>query len=140
MISATTRPRRINENELDYSFMSESFFERNVRQHNFLETASFRKWRYGTFKSEIKSSTINIGVFDMQGLSRLYQHRTEYTIVPIYMKEDSLVRLKRARNREQRWRLEYFRRMIADDFYFRKAEEKIRKFGKYIILDRPSGN
>ena len=29
--------------------------------------------------------------------------------------------------------------MVVDDIHFRKADEKIKKFGKYIILDRPDG-
>lgn len=124
IISCTTRPPREGEIDgVDYHFLTEDEFLAGSLNGDFLETAQFRGWYYGTRKQDI-SNEISVGVFNPQGLKSLDRFRNQYLIVPVYIKLSLLERLKRSYRREGKLKKEYFRRAFTDfiDFW------KIRKW------------
>ena len=51
----TTRKPRFNEQDgVDYYFVSEAEFEKNIKKNNFLEHASFVGHSYGTPKDKVE--------------------------------------------------------------------------------------
>ena len=124
IISCTTRPPREGEIDgVDYHFLTEDEFLAGSLNGDFLETAQFRGWYYGTRKQDVNNE-ISVGVFNPQGLKSLDRFRNQYLIVPIYIKLPLLERLKRSYRREDKFKKEYFRRAFTDfiDFW------KIRKW------------
>lgn len=120
MISDTTRPKRINEQEnVDYYFISNREFQRNIWNNQYLEYAEFRKWYYGTHRLEVDRSVINIGVFNPKGITNLAELQNEFTVLPVYLKVNFRERMLRSYNREEKFKFEYLRRAFVDwkDFY-----------------------
>lgn len=141
MVSATTRPPRDGEqNGLDYYFVSNRQFEKLIENNQLIEFTHFRKWHYGIPYNEVKKGYINIGVFNPEGLETLQRLRYDYWVIPIYIEERFDVRLWRSHDREGKWKLEYFRRLITDYFDFKNIDRLLKKFrGKYVLL-RDMGN
>ena len=56
-----------------------------------------------------------MGIFNPQGIKTLReQYNRVFTIIPIYLEDGFSIRLNRSREREGRWRFEFFRRTFAD--------------------------
>lgn len=88
MISTTTRPPRIGEkNKQDYFFISKEQFKYLIKNQKLFEFTYFKQQYYGVCLSEIKKDSINIGVFNPQGLRTLRKFSYDYQIIPIYLEE-----------------------------------------------------
>lgn len=142
IVSVTTRPKREKEiGDKSYYFLNEEQFKYLRNNGKLVEHTKFRGWYYGIPYNEIKEDRLNIGVFNPKGLENLKQHNLDYKIIPIYLEEKFLLRMRRSRDREGRWRLEYFRRALVDFFAFIGIKKKIRTLnnGKYIVLKDSRG-
>lgn len=136
IISDTTRPKRKKEQQdVAYHFCSEEeFFE---RAH--LETSCFRGWYYGTPQEGIQDC-INIGIFNADGVAALLQFKEQYNIIPVLIEDFWWLRLLRSHEREGKWKMEYFRRAIADFFDFRRLKAKILpQYSKVVHLKNLDG-
>ena len=141
IISDTTRPPRASERDgIDYYFIPEQDFVRNINRNKYLEWTSFRGWYYGTHKGEIDNDAILIGIFNPQGIKTLRErYNRNFIIVPIYLEDGCLIRLNRSWERESRWRLEFFRRIFADWVSFWGIKKWIKSFRYHIILNNEVG-
>lgn len=138
IVSDTTRPMRKGEKQdVAYHFCSqEEFFV--LRRH--LETSCFRNWYYGTPEDAIKDDCINIGIFNADGIAALLDFREQYEIIPILLEDLWWLRIWRSYGREGKWKLEYFRRAIADFFDFRKLEKEVLpQFEHFVHLKNLDG-
>lgn len=98
IISSTTRPPRDGEvNGIDYNFVSEEDFATN----DFLESAEFRSWHYGTKWSDLDPHKVNIGVFNPSGIYQLWELRNELDLTIVYAQASDKIRLIRQLNREE---------------------------------------
>ena len=140
VISDTTRPPRIKERDkVDYYFLTSEQFNIELMDRQYIEHMNFRGWHYGIHKTEIKQDKINIVVVNPKGLEKLKRYRRQYDIIPIYLQDRLIDRLRRSYEREGCWRIEYFRRAFADFLDFRGFKEQISRFPKYIILENENG-
>lgn len=135
IVSDTTRPIRHGEkNGVSYNFITEDEFFYKIRNDQFLEFSEFRKWYYGTSIDSLSKDKWNIGVFNADGIKFLEEHNQKIEpVIYIYLYADPITRLRRSYRREQRWKLEYFRRMFADWKDFRRFKHLI-KAQKYGII------
>lgn len=135
IVSDTTRPMRENEkNKIDYNFISEENFKMKILKKEYLEYSTFRGWFYGTPMNSINQG-INIGVFNPEGMEKLLAYRRKYIIVPIYLEvTNPFIRLKRSRDREDGWKIKYFRRLFADYKVFFNIYKILEKFKIALIL------
>ena len=136
IVSDTTRPIRKNEIPgVDYNFVSENLFAE--REH--LETSCFNSWWYGTPTAQ-NFPGLNVGVFNAEGMKSLLDYRRKYHIIPIYLKEKPVIRLRRSYDREGKWKLEYLRRLIADKKDFKNFEKNfLPLFPQMILLNNIDG-
>lgn len=141
IISDTTRPPRANERDgIDYYFIPEKDFIRGINKNVYLEWSFFRGWYYGTNKAEIDNNMILIGVFNPEGIKSLRErYNRKFNIIPIYLKNNFLVRLERSWEREGKWRAEFLRRSFVDLFDFLGFKKIIQSFPYHIILDDEIG-
>ena len=140
IISDTTRPQRTYEqNGIAYNFIDVEDFIHGVSYGEYLEYTKFRGWYYGIHKSEIQDVDVNIAIVNPQGLRSLIEYKKQYQIIPVYLKDRLLERLLRSRDREGKWRLEYFRRAISDWFTFLRINSTLKKFPRTIILKNENG-
>lgn len=138
LISHTSRPKRINEVEgIDYIFISKKHFLINLINNAYLEHTKFKDWYYGTPKATAISN-INIGVFNIEGIMALHQCK-DLTVIPIYLEDKLLTRLKRSRYRENKWKIEYIRRAFTDWKDFLKIKNILNDFTHHIILSEQEG-
>lgn len=115
IVSDTTRPPRVAEqNGIDYNFISHFNFIQNQRAKLYLENSYFRGWQYGTHKNSISKSKINVGVFNPDGIKSLRRYRQNLLIIPVYLEEDVIIRLRRSYNREGKFKFEFLRRAFVD--------------------------
>ena len=129
IVSDTTRPKRKNEiNNVDYHFITVDKFTWRVQKKKYLEWSEFRGWYYGTNQSELVDNSINIGVFNLQGISSLLKFKEDYFIIPIYIDDSWITRLNRSFKREKKITSEMFRRMITDHNDFKEYYKTIEKF------------
>lgn len=137
IVSDTTRPPREKEKDgIDYNFISEQSFIKRINKHAYIEWTQFRKWYYGTHKTEIVDGNILIGVFNPQGIKTLREkYNKKFVIIPIYLVDNCFVRLDRSIEREGKWKFEFFRRIFADWFAFLGIKKIIESFHYYIILE-----
>lgn len=141
IISDTTRPPRVHERDgIDYYFIPEKDFIRGINRNAYLEWSYFRGWYYGTNKAELDSDTILIGIFNPEGIKSLREyHNNAFNVVPIYLEDNCFIRLNRSRDRERRWRLEFFRRVFVDWIAFLGFKKTVQSFRYYIILNDEVG-
>lgn len=76
VVSYTTRPKRIDENNGDdYYFISPKTFEQYEKNDYFLETSIYNNnWQYGTSLKEFKEDKVNLCVLDINGVRSLSQN------------------------------------------------------------------
>ena len=101
IIPCTTRPPR--ENEIDgvhYHFIptAAEFFNK-YNMCRWIEFTSFRKWWYGTSIDHLVKNKINIGVFNIKGITQILEDE-EIDCLPIRIICSDKIRLIRQLNRE----------------------------------------
>lgn len=123
IVSHTTRPKRLKEVDgIDYNFVNNEEFDRLETNGSMLECAEFRKWKYGTSKTEVREGCINIGVFDLSGMYAIRRIPGTY-VIPICIKTPLPVRLFRSVKREHAFKFEFIRRAFADYVDFRDCHQ-----------------
>lgn len=98
----TTRPKRINEQDDVYHFVSDDFFDKE--NMNFLETKSYRVvtgdiWKYGTHKSSIDINKESIIVLDVSGYEALIREYGKEGITVFYIQSNRDILISRALQR-----------------------------------------
>ncbi|MEM6907433.1 MAG: guanylate kinase [Pseudomonadota bacterium] len=98
-ISATTRPPRPGEVDgVHYYFVSETEFDRMVKEDEFYEWAEVFGYRYGTPKGAIRNALKEGRDFlfdiDWQGTQQLYQ-KDQQDVVSVFILPPSLTELRR---------------------------------------------
>ena len=138
-VSCTTRPKRVGEKHgVDYLFLSRGEFEKRIAANEFLEYACFRGWYYGTPLSSVSKSNVSIMIVNPEGLNSLLFYKDKFEIIPIYLQESFEVRIERSCERENKLRLEYFRRAFVDFVNFVGIKKLIKQFDNYIIFPHGS--
>ena len=66
-----------------------------------LEATSFNDWFYGTSIDELKENTINVGVFNIEGVSCLLED-SRLEVLPVYIQCYDRERLYRNLKREKK--------------------------------------
>lgn len=113
----TTRPRRENENENAYHFISIKEFQSNK---DIIATTQFREWLYGTDLKDLITDKWNIGVFTPSSIKQLQNHERIANLLIFYIQADDRIRLERSLAREPQGDvLEMCRRMLADNEDFK---------------------
>lgn len=136
IISDTTRPPRKNEvNHVNYNFLSKDEFNNKIKNKEYFEYSCFNNWFYGTNKSSIVSNSINIGVFNKDGISSLIKHQDSFDIICVYLKCNLIERLIRSYHREHKIKIEYFRRAYTDYYDFKNIKNILKCFSNYLIFD-----
>jgi guanylate kinase len=114
LVSDTSRPPRDCEKKgVDYNFISCYNFINKIKDNKYLEWSKFRGWYYGTPATAIKYD-INIGVFNPEGIVNLLKYKNDYDIYVVILENKTLERLKRSVRRENKFKLEYLRRLFTD--------------------------
>lgn len=117
IISNTTRPPREGEKDgVHYHFLpSSEDFLTDARLKNYLEFTMFNGWWYGTSIEHLKLNKINIGVFNINGISQLLDNK-DCHIIPICITAIDKLRLIRQLEREDNPNcLEICRRFQTDE-------------------------
>ena len=71
IIFSTTRPKRDNETDKSYHFLSLPQFYKLVEEKAFLTVNFFNDWFYGISKYDLSENKINVGVFSPDGYKQL---------------------------------------------------------------------
>lgn len=123
VVPCTTRPKREREKDGEsYHFLSVEQFTSFVLDGEMLEATEFNDWFYGTLEDDIKENTVNIGVFNLEGLNILLTVPS-LKILPIYIHSDDKTRLLRALSREKVPNCsEICRRFLADKNDFSQCD------------------
>ena len=136
VVSCTTRPPRLGEKEgIDYFFVTPEEFYELAESKQLLDYTEFRGWHYGHPKASIKKG-YNIAIFDPLGIRKLAKHQDEYDITVVYLNDSARVRLARAYKRENKWHLEYLRRLFTDWKDFRHIYKTLSKFPNVFAYDK----
>lgn len=124
----TTRPRRENEDENAYHFVSLEEFQSN---EDIIAKTQFREWFYGTDLKDLAIDKWNIGVFTPSSIGQLQNDERINNLIIFYIQADDRVRLERSLAREPQGDvIEMCRRMLADDKDFKEIT-----FDYYPILN-----
>lgn len=101
IVSCTTRPPREGEvNGKNYYFFSVEEFLNKVNNNEMLEHTQFREWYYGTSLDSLQLNSINVGVFNVDGIERLYENSNiELYVIKVVASDKT--RLLRSLNREK---------------------------------------
>lgn len=111
----TTRPRRENEDEDAYHFVSVKEFQSNK---DIIAKTQFREWFYGTDLNNLAIDKWNIGVFTPWSIRLLLNDEKERinNLIIFYIQADDRIRLERSLAREPQGDvIEMCRRMLADN-------------------------
>lgn len=101
IVSCTTRPKRDYEkNKVDYYFLTNEEFTSYVLNGEMLEATEFRHWFYGTPLWALSTDTINIGVFNPEGIEILLED-PRIDLIPVEVLASDKIRLIRSLNREK---------------------------------------
>lgn len=101
IVSCTTRP--IREHEVDgvnYHYLTNEEFADQVVNGEMLEATVFNNWCYGTSIKNLDEDTLNIGVFNPEGIEIL-QETNNIDLTVVYILAGDKVRLLRQLNREE---------------------------------------
>ena len=115
-VSTTTRPPRDYEKDgVDYYFVSGEEFARKVVNYEMAEAADFRDWFYGTEYRALKENSLNVGVFNPDGIRALKDDK-QINLLVIYIVSSSKTRIRRTLDREEQPDIEeIFRRYKTDE-------------------------
>lgn len=129
IVSCTTRPPREGEVDgINYHFLTNEEFAEKVLNNDMLEATVFNDWCYGTALSDLDKETVNIGVFNPEGIAIIKEDpRLSVDTYLIYTNDKE--RLLRQLNRETNPNVnEIIRRFYTDNADFQNLEEKIGDF------------
>ena len=104
IISCTTRPPRDYEiQDKDYHFLTNEEFKTLQKNNQFIEYSNFNNWFYGTRIEDLSFDKLNIGVFNLDGITQLMNNEKNFDIkiYPIYIKTSNTNRLLRQLTREK---------------------------------------
>ena len=133
-VSRTTREPRLGEIDgEDYYFITREEFFELIMKEKMIEAAEVGEEMYGTLFDDLKDDKINVGIFDPQGLEILMGIK-EIHLVPIYVKTDERIRMKRALDRETSID-EIYERYTIDKKLFYNIED----FPDMLILNNQEG-
>ena len=136
IVSDTTRPQREGEkNKVDYNFLTDFEFCNNIKKQKYLEHTSFNGWHYGTNKDSIVPGSINVGIFNPDGMKSLIKCQKNFRIVCVYLKCGFLKRLIRSCQREHCFKIEYLRRAYADHRSFKNINDVLCCFPHRFIFN-----
>lgn len=123
IISCTTRPKRENEREgINYYYLSKEEFAEKVLNGDMLEATCFNDWFYGTSKSSLDNCSVNIGVFNPEGIEILSSY-LDIELKTVYVRAGAKERLLRQLNREKEPNVdEIIRRYHTDQEDFSELE------------------
>ena len=116
IVSCTSRPRRDYEIDgRDYHFMEPEDFAKAIEEDTMLEVTNFNGWWYGTSIESLNPDTINVGVFNPEGIQSLLEDdRVEVTVFYVMAKDKT--RIIRQLTREHEPDIdEIFRRYTTDE-------------------------
>lgn len=114
IIATTTRPKRDNENEDAYYFVSNDTF--SLLHNRMIEQTQFRDWHYGTDMFYLDDEKWNIGIFSPEAINQLADSPLVSELRVIYLWVDEKIRVKRALSRENNPDIkEILRRLVADE-------------------------
>lgn len=128
IVSCTTRPPREGEiHGKNYFFLTKEEFAEKVLNFEMFEAVSFRDWFYGTSKDSLDIDSINIGVFNPDGIDALLESPlVDLTIY--YLKTSDKTRIIRQLQRETNPDIEeIFRRYLADKEDFSELNFKYKE-------------
>lgn len=129
IVSDTTRPCRVGErNGVEYNFLTDETFKTKINNHEYLEYAHFNSWLYGTNKQSILQDSVNIGVFNLNGINSLVKYNEDYQIICIYLECKWYRRLLRSIKREESIKYEFIRRLYVDYRDFQDVELMLKRF------------
>lgn len=121
IISTTTRPKRNYEiNDVDYHFLDEVAFTKELLENNLIEATSFQvtcstSWFYGTNIKDLSKDKVNVGVFNIEAIHAMLED-DRLKVCPVYIDASDKTRLLRNLSREQSPNChEICRRFIADE-------------------------
>lgn len=143
IVPFTTRPPREYELDgIDYHFITKKKFLEKIAKRDFAEYTFFNNWYYGTGVDDLQEDNINIGVFNIQGITSLIQDkRCEVCPFRVYAPEKTRLIRSLAREEEPDCE-EVFRRFLADkkdfisipfEYTFLDNKDKISYCLPYII-------
>ena len=136
IVSDTTRPPRIREKDgVHYHFLTDNEFHNKINLNEYLEYSNFNGWFYGTAHDEIDIESVNVGIFNIDGISSLAAHADEFEIVCIYLKCSLYQRIKRSIEREGKFKLEYLRRAHADYYDFKHINNILIRFPNKFVYN-----
>ena len=136
IVSDTTRPPRIYEEDgVDYNFLTETEFHNKINYNEYLEYSSFNGWFYGTDPKSIDYNAVNIGIFNIDGISSIAAYQNEYEIICVYLECNIYHRIKRSIEREGTFKREYIRRALADNKDFKNIYNILRRFPNFFIFN-----
>lgn len=117
VISYTTRPPREGEIDgVDYNFVSIEEMTKMILSDEVIEASIFRDWCYGTSLASLDNKKINIGVFNMDGISSLMECKSQINLRVYYIIAKGKTRIIRQLLREEDPDIEeIFRRYITDE-------------------------
>ena len=129
IISCTTRkPREGEVHGKNYFFLTEEEFNKKTLNGDMLET-THKNWHYGTSIDSLSKNTLNIGVFNPDGIYSLLKSN-KVDLFVIYVKARSKTRLMRQLTREENPNVdEIIRRYDADKKDFKEL------YFQYFIVD-----
>lgn len=128
-ISATTRKPRENEvHGVDYYFLSNEEFDKNIKENNFLEWAVFAGNKYGTLISEIKESSKKNNIIleiEVQGATNIMENKNIDNLLTFFIVPPSIDELEKRLKKRNTETLEKINLRIQ------KASEEIKMSDKY---------
>jgi len=119
-ISYTTRPKRVNENEKDYYFLSKVVFEKLIENEFFYEYVEFNGWYYGTSNEQWYDGD-DIFVMTRTGVDKISNEDRETSFI-IYFDIPESVRRERLAQRNYSTE-EIEKRILADEEDFRDFKD-----------------
>ena len=122
IISYTTRPPREGEVDgVDYHYISDEEFRRELENGFFAEHTIYRDWYYGTAKQDCNENTVLVA--NPHGLRQI-KRMNDITVDSFYVKTSGRIRLIRMLNRGDDI-MECFRRYFSDMGVFQNVEEDV---------------
>lgn len=120
--SYTSRPIRSNEQDnLDYHFISEDEFKKNLKSGFFAEHTKYNGWFYGIAREDCIDDSI--AVVEPFGFRQL-KSRPELNVLSIFIDVPERIRLKRMVDRGDNL-MEIFRRIFSDQGVFQGIEDEV---------------
>lgn len=143
IVSHTTRPMREKErNGIDYHFISESEFDKMIKDKDFIDNRSYltsvdgivQTWKYGISKKEVENQEkILTCAVDFTGLDNLIKYFDRKSLLVFYIDSKDEIREKRAIKRGSYNKTEWDRRLKDDNKVFNSR--KIHSSVDYIITN-----